>query len=91
MNENLDVKGIKFNLGMYMYIINILYVYYKYFCVYIYGQQKNRGRGKPTRTPNYHFHPLHEHLDIDRAFTEKNPLKPETFGFRKKVGNQLVL
>ena len=48
-----------------MYIINTF--------VYIYGQQKNRGRGKPTRTPNYHFHPLHEHLDIDRAFTEKNP------------------
>ena len=44
MNENLDVKGIKFNLGIYMYIINILYVYYKYFCVYIWTTEKQGKR-----------------------------------------------
>lgn len=35
--------------------------------------RKTGEEGNQLGLLNYHFHPLHEHLDIDRAFTEKNP------------------
>ena len=32
-----------------------------------------QGKGEEiSLTPHYHFHPLHRHLDISRAFTAEN-------------------
>ena len=77
-------------------------VIFFFFSMWVFFHEHSRitglqGKGEGiSLTPHYHFHPLHRHLDINRAITaESSPLhietaaglEPETFGFRAQVAN----
>ena len=72
-----------------------------FFCLWVFFDNHSRIAGLQRKgegislTPQYHFHPLHGHLDISLAITaESLPLRigtaglePGTFGFRAQIGN----
>ena len=59
---------------------------------HIHDSQDNRGKGKPILTPLYHFHPLHQLLDISRAITASKVFISEAFAcriFAKYLGKEM--
>ena len=59
---------------MYIYIYIYIYIY----SIWVFSHDHSRitglqGKGEGiSSTPNYHFHPLHRHLDISRAITAES-------------------
>lgn len=50
------------------------YVYLSFLSLNFHESEGSRGKGRPILTPNYHFHPLHEHLDICWGLLQRNYL-----------------